>query len=151
MSLATLQTEAMASGDIAAAVSVLADRIDLQARFLQGAKQTVDDTSSALSTLERLAGQYDAARLEVDSSAIDIRVYGRIASVRSANRDDGGAAVSYERALAAARRVYVALAFIPDVQHRFAARQTPLITEAMECCRRLGRDADAGRYARLLS
>jgi hypothetical protein len=151
MSLSTLQAEAIASGDAAVAVSILADRVDLYTKLLQGGKETDDDTASALSTLERLSSQYDAARLAIDSSATDIRVYGRIASVRAGIRDDGGAAVSYERALAAARRVYAALAFMPDVQHRFAARQAPLIAEAVQCCRRLGRDADAARYARLLS
>ncbi len=147
--LASLQTEALANGDAPLALSFLADRIELQGTSLLQGGPKGKELVAGLAILERLASQYDAARVEIESSVLDVRVYAKIASVRAALKDDGGAAVAYERALSAARRVYAALAFDPDIQSRFAARQATLITTAVECCRRLGREADAARYTRL--
>jgi tetratricopeptide (TPR) repeat protein len=150
--LATLQAEAMALGDAPQALYILADRIDLQGALLhQGGQSGDKHDATGLTVLERLASQYDAARVGLESSVADIQVYSQIASARSAAGDDGGAAIAYERALAAARRIYLALAFSPETQRRFAARQVSLVKSAMDCCRRLGRESDAARYAHLLT
>jgi hypothetical protein len=143
--LLELQREASLQRDAAFALILLVDRIELLG------KELLQETPVDTNALERLASQYDAARLDVDSSTTDVRVYGIIASVRVAVKDDGGAVIAYERALSAARRLFIALAFLPEVQKRFAARQAPLIGAAVDCCRRLGRDTDAVRYARLLA
>ncbi len=138
--LDALQAETQTHGDAPLTFATLADRIRLLA-----------NTPTGLADLERLASQYDAARLEQESTILDVSVYGEVARVRAMNGDDGGAAIAYERALSAVRRVFVALAPFPQAQIRFAGRQTSLIAEAVECSRRLGRNADAGRYARLLT
>ena len=143
--LAALQTEAQTHGDAPLVLAILGDRIGLLANASSG------DAPPDIAVLERLVSQYDAARLEQESTALDITVYGQIARIRAVSGDDGGAAIAYERALSAVRRVFVALTPFPEAKSRFAVRQNPLVTAARECCRRLGHDADAERYARLLA
>jgi hypothetical protein len=149
--LAALQAESQTHGDAPLAFAIFGDRIRLRADSLLGAGTPEIDRSPELANLERLASQYNAARLEQESAVQDVSVYGKIAAVRAMTGDDGGAAVAYERALSAVRRVFVALAPFPEVQSRFVARQNPLIAAARECCLRLGRSADAERCARLLT
>ncbi|MES2459516.1 MAG: site-2 protease family protein [Armatimonadota bacterium] len=146
-----LQQEAMALREPALALAILADRIDLMSRLVCGEENSPSSIEAAYTSLERLASQYDAARVDVESSSADVRVYGHIALARTALGDDGGAAIAYERALSAARRVFAALAFQPEAQSRFASRQSSIVRSAMECNRRLGREADAERYAHLLA
>lgn len=135
-----LQSAAFASRNGALALILLADRIDLQ-----GQRDEAD-----FGTLEALASQYEAARRDQESSLTDLRVYAAIADARARNGDDGGAAIAYERAIAASRRVSVALGFDPALQNHFTEHQLPLTAASVRCFGRLGRTADAARYADLL-
>ncbi|MBC8102508.1 MAG: M50 family metallopeptidase [Cytophagales bacterium] len=127
-------------------LSVLGARITLQAT---AAMEPDCASGESAARIELLVSRYDAARIAYPSPVTDVHVYEMVARVRAAAGDEGGAAIAYERALAASRRVFLALAFLPDVQERYAARQGPLIEAARLCCLRLGRSADAERYARL--
>jgi hypothetical protein len=119
-------------------VAVLGARVALLAAAVEAG------AVPAPGALDLLLARYDAARDRCRVDTLDVRTFSAAARVRLRAADPDGAALHYERAVAAARAVYDALAADPEAQGRYADRaRAGIVANAARCLDGLGRHTDA--------